>query len=164
MTVEITRDGTHMEGSLRLFEPGVGELRSRLFGEWTNDNNLSATLEQFTGISAGAVTLPQTARLEGTFDAKENVISGRWRTDIDTAGEFRWIQAASPQPNPADILAAVPARFVRYWGRFVAGIKILLGKPKIKWNKRYTKWLLVGLQLSLAGLVGYLAIDFLIGN
>jgi hypothetical protein len=83
MTVEITRDGTHMTGTLRLLEPGVGELHSRFVGQCTTDNKLSAhTLEPFSSNSGGPGTLPQTGKMEGTFDVKENVITGHWRTEV----------------------------------------------------------------------------------
>lgn len=169
MTVEITRDGTQMKGTLRLLEPGVGELQSRFVGQWTTDNKLSAhTLEHFTSHSGGAVTLPQTGKMEGTFDAKQNVIAGYWRTEIDALGEFRWIQALSPQLKPSRNLVSAPIQLARYWERFVASTKVVLAKSRVKWDRRHRKWLMFGLQLLLAGVIGYfvvaLVIDFLVGN
>jgi hypothetical protein len=169
MTVEITRDGTHMTGTLRLLEPGVGELHSRFVGQWTTDNKLSAhTLEHFSSNSGGAVTLPQTGKMEGTFDVKENVITGHWRTEVDALGEFRWIPALSPRPKPPGALVAVSTQVARCWERFATSTKMFFGKSRITWDKRYTKWLMVALQLTLAGFVGYFVVafvfDFLLGN
>jgi hypothetical protein len=169
MTVEIIRDGTHMTGTLRLLEPGVGELHSRFVGQWTTYNKLSAhTLEHFMSNSGGAVTLPQTGKMEGTFDARENVITGYSRTEIDALGEFRWIQTVSPHPKLPGVLVGAPVQPARYWERFAARTKIFFGNSRITWDKRYTKWLMIALQLTLAGLVGYLlvafVIDFLVGN
>lgn len=163
MTVEIIRDGTHMTGTLRLLEPGAGELHSRFVGQWTADNKLSArTLEHFMSKSGGAVTLPQTGKMEATFDARENAITGHWTTEIDSLGNFRWIQIAGSPPKPPDVLIAAPSQFVHYWGGFTAGTRKFFGKPRIRWDKRYTKWLILALQLSLAGVVGLLVINFVI--
>jgi hypothetical protein len=169
MTVEITRDGTDVTGTLRLVEPGAGELHSRFVGQWTEDNKLSArTLEHFMSDSGGAVTLPQAGKMEGTFNQKENAITGYWTTEVDALGEFRWIQTVGPHPKPSGALVAAPIQFAQYWKRFAAGAKMVFGKSRIRWDKRYTKWLMVALQLTLAGLVGYLVvafvIDFLVGN
>lgn len=168
MTVEITREETHMTGTLHLLEPGVGELHSRFMGRWTTDNKLSAhTLEHFSN-SGGAVTLPQTGKMEGTFDAKKNVITGHWTTEVDALGEFRWIHAPSPHSKPPGALVAVPIQVARCWERFATSTKMFFGKSRITWDKRYTKWLMVAIELTLAGFVGYLVvsflIDFLFGN
>jgi hypothetical protein len=163
MTVEITRDGTQMTGTLRLLEPGVGELHSKFVGQWTTHNKLSArTLEHFMSNSGGAVTLPQAGKMEATFDARANVITGRWMTEIDPLGDFRWIQTAGSQPMSRDISIAAPIQFVRYWGRFTANAKNFFGKSRIRRDKRFTKWLIFALQLSLAGIVGYLVIDLVV--
>ena len=169
MTVEITRDGTHMTGTLRLLEPGVGELHSRFVGQWTADNKLSAhTLEHFSSYSGGPVTLPQTGKMEATFNVKQNVIIGHWGTEIDPLGEFRWIHVLSSVPKPAGALVAVPIPVARCWERFIASTKLLFGRSGITWDKRYNKWLMVALQLTLAGLIGYLlvafVVEFLLGN
>jgi hypothetical protein len=165
MTVEITRDGTHMTGTLRLLEPGVGELQSRFVGQWTTDNKLSAhTLEYFSSHSGGAVTLPQTGTMEGTFDVKDNVIAGYWRTEVDALGEFRWTHVLSSHPKRSGALVAVPIQVARCWERFATSTKMFLGKSGITWDRRYTKWLMLALQLTLAGFIGYLLLDFLVGN
>jgi hypothetical protein len=169
MTVEITRDGTHMTGILRLLEPGVGELHAKFVGQWTTDNKLSAhTLEHFSSNSGGAVTLPQIGKMKGTFDVKENVITGHWRTEVDALGEFRWFHALSTHPKPLGALVVVPMQVVRCWERFATNTKMLFGKSRITWDKRYTKWLMVALQLALAGFIGFLVFafvaDFLAGN
>lgn len=169
MTVEITRDGTQMAGTLRLLEPGVGEMHSRFVGHWTTDNKLSAhTLEHFVSNPGGPVTLPQAGKMEGTFNVRENVIRGHWRTEVDALGEFRWIHAVSPHPKPPGVSVAVPIHIARYWERFTTCAKMFVGESRITWDKRYTKWLILGLQLSLAVLVGYLliavVIDVLINN
>ena len=165
MTVEITRDGTHMTGTLRLLEPGAGELHARFVGQWTTDNKLSAhTLEHFSSNSGGAVTLPQTGKMKGTFDVKENAITGRWRTEVDALGEFRWIHALSPHPKPPGALVAVPIQVARRWERFASSTKMFFGKSRITWDKRYTKWLVVALQLTLVAFIGYFLLDFLEDN
>lgn len=168
MTVEITRDGTHMTGSLRLLEPGVGELHSRFTGQWTTTNKLSAhTLDYFVSRSGGAVTLPQTGTMEASFDVKQNAITGRWRTEVGALGEFRWIPALSPQPKPSGGLGAVPTLIVRCWERFAAGTKMFFGKSRT-WDERHKKWLMLALQLTIAGFIGYLVVafvsDLLVGN
>jgi len=168
MTVEITRDGTHMTGTLRLLEPGVGELHSRFVGQWTTDNKLSAhTLEHFSRYSGDAVTLPQTGKMKATFDAKEKVITGYWRTELDPLGEFRWVHVLSSGPKPAGVLDAVPVKVGRHWQRFAASTKMFFGKSRTSDN-RYTKWLMVALQITLAALIGYLVlafvVDSLVGN
>ena len=165
MTVEITRDGTHMTGTLRLLEPGVGELRATFVGQWTTDNKLSAhTLEHFSSNSGGAVTLPQTGKMEGTFDVKENVVTGRWRTEVDALGEFRWIHALSPHPKPPSALVAVPIQVARCWERFATSTKMFFGNSRITWDKRYTKWLMIALQLTLVAFIGYLVLAFVIDS
>jgi len=162
MTVEITRDGTHMTGTLHLLAPEAGELHSRFEGQWTMDNKLSAhTLEHFSSHSGGAVTLPQTGKMEGTFDVKENVITGYWRTEIDPLGEFRWVHVLSSAPKPAGAFAAVPNQVARCWERFATSTKIF-SKPRITWDKRYSKWLMVAVQLTFIAFVGYLVLDFLL--
>jgi hypothetical protein len=169
VTVEITRDGTHMTGNLRLLESGVGELHSRFVGQWTTDNKLSAqTLEYFTSNAGGPVTLPQTGKMEGTFDVKENVITGHWRTEVDALGEFRWIHALNPHPKPLGSLAVITIQVARCYERFASGAKMLFEKSGITWEKRYNKWLVVALQLMLVGFIGFLlvafVIDFVAGN
>jgi hypothetical protein len=167
VTVEITRDGTHMTGRLRLLESGVGELHSRFVGQWTADNKLSAhTVEYFSGNSGGGVTLPQTGKMKGMFDVRENVITGQWSSEADPLGEFRWIQAGDPQS--AGVVAAITGQAKRYYERCARGAQMLMGKSGFTWEKRYNKWLLVTLQLLLVGFAGFvlvaLVIDFVAGN
>ena len=164
--VEITRDGTRIEGKLQLFEPGIGQLQARLVGEWTSDDRLSAKLEQFTANYTAAGTLPQSGSIEGTFDAKEGAIRGQWSTDAGTAGEFWWIKVAREQPKPPIMLAVgrVWPAFLQYSRRLAAGTKTLWGKSGIRWNKRYTGWLVIVLEVGLAAFVGYLLIEFFNGN
>jgi hypothetical protein len=169
VTVEIMRDGTHMTGTLRLLEPGVGELDARFVGQWTIDNKLSAdTLEHFSRSSGGAVTLPQTGKMEARFDVRQNVITGHWRTEVDALGEFRWIPALSPHPKLPDAFVAVPVQVARVWERIASSTKVLFEKSGFTWEKRHTKWLKIALQLTLAGLVGYFVVSFvmdlLVGN
>jgi hypothetical protein len=169
VTVEITRDGTHMTGTLRLLQPGVGELDARFVGQWTMDNKLSAdTLEHFSSNSGGTLTLPQKGKMEGWFDLKQNVITGHWRTEVDALGEFRWIHALSPHPKPPRVFVVVPMQVARCWERFASSTKIFFEKSGITWDKRYTKWLKLALQLTLAGFIGYFVVsfvmDFLVGN
>jgi hypothetical protein len=165
MTVEITRDGTQMTGTLRLREPGAGELHSRFVGHWTTDNKLSAdTLEHFVSNPGGPVTLPQTGKMEGTFNVRENVIRGHWRTEVDALSEFRWTHAVGPPSKPTGVLVAVPTHVARYWERCATSTKMLFGESRLAWDKRFTKWLILGLQLVLAGLVGYLVIAFVVDS
>jgi hypothetical protein len=167
VTVEITRDGTHMTGSLRSLESGVGELHSRFVGQWTADNKLSAhTVEYFSGNSGGGVTVPQTGKMEGMFDARENIITGRWSSEADPLGEFRWIHAGNPKS--ARTLAGITSHVGRYYERFASGAKMLFEKSGFTWEKRYNRWLLLALQLALVGLAGFVlvavVIDFVAGN
>ncbi len=168
MTVEITRDGTHMTGTLHILEPGVGEIHSKFAGQWTTANKLSAeTLDYFISHSGGAVTLPRTGNMEGTFDVKRNAIIGQWRTEVDSLGEFRWTPASSPDLRPPGALVAVPTQVARGWERFATSTKMFFGKPRT-WDERHKKWLVLALQLAIAGFIGYLVvafvIDLLVGN
>lgn len=163
MTVEIARDGTRMTGTLRLLDPGVGELHSRFTGRWTTDNKLSAdTLEHFASNPGGAVTLPQTGKMEGTFNPRQNVITGHWKTEVDPLGAFRWIQVPGSRPKPAGAFVAVSMQFARGWERCAAGTKTLFEKSGITWNPRYSRWLKVALQFALVGLIGYVVIAFVV--
>ncbi len=157
-----------MTGTLHFLEPGVGVLHSRFAGQWTTANKLSAeTLDYFISHSGGAVTLPQTGKMEGTFDAKQNVITGHWRTEVDAVAEFRWIPSLSPHPKAPGSLVALPTQVVRGWERLAASTKMFLGKSR-SLDKRHKKWLMLALQLTIAGLIGYLVvafvIDLLVGN
>ena len=95
---EIIRQGDRIQGKITLFEPGLGQLHALLCGEWSVANSVTATLHQFTGSYNIPVTLPQTGKMEGTFDPTENVITGQWSTGAGTAGKFLLVKMESPQP------------------------------------------------------------------
>lgn len=74
--VEMVRQGNHIEGTLCVMEPGLGQLNGLLVGEWSPENRIRATLNQFTGTYGVPVTLPQSGSMEGTYDASEGVVKG----------------------------------------------------------------------------------------
>ena len=128
--VEIIREGIHIEGTLRVFEPSIGRMEAQLTGEWDDENRLSAKLEQFRGSSNQAATLPQTGSIQGTYDPFDDVIKGVWQTDADTAGEFCWVKVAGQgleKPDPATVASnglLGPAR------QFAFNAKLLLDKRR----------------------------------
>src|SRR5207244_11947358 len=94
---EMTRQGNRIVGKIVLFEPGLGQLQTSLVGEWSDENKIIATLHQFVGNYSVAVVMPQTGRMEGTFDPAEGVITGQWSTDAQRAGKFRMLKIESAQ-------------------------------------------------------------------
>jgi hypothetical protein len=66
-------------------------------GQWSADNRIRATLNQFTGAYSIPVTLPQTGSMEGTFDPAEGLVHGTWRTDTPSEGKFLLVKIESQQ-------------------------------------------------------------------
>jgi hypothetical protein len=85
---EMTRDGNRVEGKILLFEPGFGQTRVRLIGEWNEANRIAGKLDQFTANLAVAAFLPQAGEMKGAFDPQEGLIRGEWKTDAGTIGKF----------------------------------------------------------------------------
>jgi len=123
---EMTRDGNRVEGKILLFEPGFGQTRVRLTGEWNDTNKITGQLDQFIANLAVAAFLPQTGVMEGAFDPQEGLMRGEWKTDAGTIGKFvlvkvdgqlqipelqqpQAVQAQPSQPQPAPP-QAVPAQ------------------------------------------------------
>jgi hypothetical protein len=112
LIAEMTRDGTHVEGKILLFEPGFGQTNVRLTAEWNDANKIAGKLDQFTANLAVAAFLPQTGVMEGIFDPEEGLIHGEWKTDAGTIGKFVLVkvegqlqmpqsaQPLAPQPQP----------------------------------------------------------------
>jgi hypothetical protein len=107
--MEMLRTGNHIEGRLCVMEPGLGQLNALFVGEWSADNGIRATLNQFTGAYSVPVTLPQTGRMEGTFDPAEGVMSGTWNTDAQTLGKFLLVKIESQQQQIVQMEPAAPA-------------------------------------------------------
>ena len=95
--MEMLRQGNHIEGRLCVMEPGLGQLNALLVGEWSAENRITATLNQFTGAYNVPVTLPQTGKMEGTFDPTECIVNGTWSTNAQTAGKFLLVKIESQQ-------------------------------------------------------------------
>ncbi len=84
--MEMLRTGNHIEGRLCVMEPGLGQLNALFVGEWSAENRIRVTINQFTGAYNVPVTLPQTGRMDGTFDPTEH---GRADIGQGSAGEDR---------------------------------------------------------------------------
>jgi hypothetical protein len=157
--VEITRDGTRIEGQLRLFEPAVGQMHACLSGEWDKDDKISAKLEQFKGNFSSEMALPQSGSLECVFDPKENALRGRWKTDAGE-GDLWWICVANhlPMQAVARVPEAIPAREPSQPA--ITEAARLLRKPiHNDPKKRKTRWLAIVVGVVLAALVGYVLMD-----
>ena len=107
---EMVRQGARFEGRITLFEPGLGQLQAHVAGEWSNENRITATLNQFTGNYSVPVVLPQTGSMEGTFDPAQAIISGDWNTDAGTAGKFLLVRIEAAQAiSPGSPAVTIPA-------------------------------------------------------
>src|SRR5258708_223121 len=95
--MEMLRTGNHIEGRLCVMEPGLGQLNALFVGEWSAENRIRVTINQFTGAYNVPVTLPQTGRMDGTFDPTEGVVNGTWSTDAQTSGKVLLVKTESQQ-------------------------------------------------------------------
>jgi hypothetical protein len=83
-----TRNKNHIEGKTLVWEPGVGQIHARLIGEWTDENNVVANLEQFSSNMIPAPDLPATGNMDGKFEPRQGLIWGSWKTDVGTIDDF----------------------------------------------------------------------------
>jgi hypothetical protein len=88
LLVELTRDGQALSGSFALIQPGLGTTKANLSGTWSENNQLNATLTQFTAETSVQVILPKDGQFTGIFDATQSVIKGDWHTGSGTNGHF----------------------------------------------------------------------------
>jgi|ERR1039458_2514596 hypothetical protein len=107
--LEMLRTGNHIEGRFCVMEPGLGQLNALFVGEWSADNRIQTTLNQFTGAYSVPVTLPQTGKMEATFDPAEGVMNGTWSTDAQTAGKCLLVKIESQQRQIVQKEPAAPA-------------------------------------------------------
>src|SRR5258708_38928782 len=105
--MEMLRTGNHIEGRLCVMEPGLGQLNALFVGEWSAENRIRVTINQFTGAYNVPVTLPQTGRMDGTFDSTEGVVNGTWSTDSQTSGKVMLVKTGSQQQVVKQSLAAL---------------------------------------------------------
>jgi hypothetical protein len=126
VVAELTRDGNRVEGKILLFEPGFGQTRVRLIGEWNDANRITGQLNQFTANLAVAAFLPQAGVMEAAFDPQEGLMRGEWKTDVGTIGKFvlvkvdgqlqipelvqqpQVVQAQPPQPAQPQLVSPQP--------------------------------------------------------
>jgi hypothetical protein len=93
VAAELTRDGQQVNGAIVLFEPGIGQTRIRLSGQWNDANKITGRLDQFVGNFAVPVFLPQLGVMDGTYDPEQTLITGEWKTDAGTAGKLVLVKA-----------------------------------------------------------------------
>lgn len=98
---EFSREGNRLEGKILLFEPGLGQLQAKLSGGWSDENEIDAALQEFTGNYNVPVTLPKGGRIWGRFDSGEGVLAGEWETDTPSSGKFLMVKIdAAQMPIP----------------------------------------------------------------
>lgn len=77
VAAELVRDGQHIQGSVLLFEPGLGSLYAKVTGEWDEENQINLRLEQFTSNYKMPIALPNSGTLSGKYDSSEHLIVGQ---------------------------------------------------------------------------------------
>jgi hypothetical protein len=105
---DLTKDGIRVEGQIQLFEPGYGQLRAKLTGEWSAEGTISANLDQFSGQYAVPVDLPKSGTMAGKFNAAEGIIEGEWSTDTGMGGKLLLVGVEGKPLAPAITPRAAP--------------------------------------------------------
>jgi hypothetical protein len=110
LLVELDRKDEAVTGKFVLMEPGLGMTRANVIGTWSKNNQLDATLTQFTAETSVEVVLPRDGHFVARFDPVLSVIQGDWRTSSGAKGHLVLVVGAKINPPTLASAGIQPAK------------------------------------------------------
>ncbi len=133
IAAEMDRDGTRVTGDFVFSEPGIGQTKARIEGEWAADNRITAALNQFTSEQSVQLVLPQSGTMNGVFNPDENIIQGTWATELGTHGNFTLVKvAAQPVQVPSGTASAATSASPALYSKTVILESCRLDEPSLR--------------------------------